>query len=135
MPTVNRRLGDKENISLGLVALLLAAIGIFGVTADAVSRRTREIGIRMALGATREAVRGLVLRQALALAGTGVAVGLAIAAAASKVLESLLFGVSGLDPVTFAGACALFTAVTLIATYVPARRAMSIEPVEALRRE
>jgi putative ABC transport system permease protein len=132
---IPQRLAAAVAGSLGVVALLLAAIGIFGVTSYAVSRRTREIGIRMALGATREAVRGLVLRQALALAGTGVAAGLAIAAAASKLLESLLFGVSGLDPVTFAGACALFTAVTLIATYVPARRAMSIEPVDALRRE
>jgi predicted permease len=121
--------------SLGLVALLIAAVGVFGVTSYAVSRRTREIGIRMALGASRAAVRRLVLRQAIGLTATGVAVGLAIAAVASRLLESLLFGVSGLDPLTFAGACALFGLVTLVASYVPARKAMSVEPVDALRRD
>jgi ABC-type antimicrobial peptide transport system permease subunit len=121
--------------SLGIVALLLAAIGVFGVTSYAVSRRTREIGIRMALGATQGAVRRLVLRQALALAATGVVIGLTIAALGSMVIQSLLFGVSALDPVTFAGACALFTAITLAATYVPMKRATAIEPVDALRAE
>jgi predicted permease len=132
---IPQRIAASVAGSLGVVALLLAAVGVFGVTSYAVSRRTREIGIRMALGASRTAVRGLVLRQAIGLTATGVAVGLAVAAAASRLLESLLFGVSGLDPLTFGGACALFALVTLAASYVPARRAMTIEPVEALRAE
>ncbi len=121
--------------SLGIVALLLAAVGVFGVTSYAVSRRTREIGIRMALGATQGAVRRLVLRQVMALAGTGIALGLALAALASTVLERLLYGLTGLDPLTFGGACVLFIAVTLAATYVPTKRALAIEPVDALRAE
>ena len=121
--------------TLGLVGLLLAAIGIYGVTAYAVSRRTREIGIRIALGADERAVMRLILRQGLMLAGIGVAIGIVIAAAGSKLLESLLFGVGGLDPVTFTGASVLFTLVTLVATYIPARRAISVDPLSALRAE
>ena len=121
--------------TLGLVGLLLAAIGIYGVTAYAVSRRTREIGIRIALGADERAVMRLILRQGLTLAGIGVVIGIVIAAAGSKLLESLLFGVGGLDPITFSGASVLFTLVTLIATYIPARRAMSVDPISALRAE
>jgi putative ABC transport system permease protein len=132
---VPQRVAASVAGTLGLVGLLLAAIGIYGVTAYAVSRRTREIGIRIALGADERAVMRLILRQGLTLAGIGVTVGLAIAAAGSKLLESLLFGVRGPDPVTFAGACVLFTVVTLIATYVPARRALRVDPVGALRAE
>jgi putative ABC transport system permease protein len=132
---VPQRVAASVAGTLGLVGLLLAAIGIYGVTAYAVSRRTREIGIRIALGADERAVMRLILRQGLTLAGIGVTVGLAIAAAGSKLLESLLFGVRGPDPVTFAGACVLFTVVTLIATYVPARRALAVDPVGALRAE
>jgi len=132
---VPQRVAASVAGTLGLVGLLLAAIGIYGVTAYAVSRRTREIGIRIALGADERAVMRLILRQGLTLAAIGVTVGLAIAAAGSKLLESLLFGVRGPDPVTFAGACVLFTVVTLIATYVPARRALAVDPVGALRAE
>lgn len=121
--------------SLGLVGLVLAAIGIYGVTAYAVSRRTREIGIRVALGADQGRVLRLVLRQGLMLAGTGVAIGVGLAAVGSTLVESLLFGVPGLDPVTFVGACVLFAIVTLGATYVPARRAARIDPISALRAE
>jgi predicted permease len=121
--------------SLGIVGLMLAAIGIYGVTAYAVSRRTREIGIRVALGADEGRVLRLVLGQGLVLAGTGVAVGLALAAVGSSLLESLLYGVRGLDPLTFGAACALFAGVTLVATYVPARRAIRIDPTVALRAE
>jgi predicted permease len=121
--------------SLGLVGLLLAAIGIYGVTSYAVSRRTREIGIRIALGADHGRVIRLVLRQGLALAASGVAIGVAIAAVGSKFLESLLFGVRGLDPITFGGACLLFGVVTLVASYVPARRAAGVDPIVALRNE
>jgi hypothetical protein len=121
--------------SLGLVGLVLAAIGIYGVTAYAVSRRTREIGIRVALGADEGRVLRLVLRQGLILAGIGVAIGVALAAIGSTLIESLLYGVRGLDPITFAGASLLFAVVTLTATYIPARRAARIDAASALRAE
>ncbi len=121
--------------SLGLVGLALAAIGIYGVTAYAVSRRTREIGIRVALGAGEGRVLRLVLRQGLVLAGIGVAIGVVLAGLGSSLLGSLLDGVGGLDPLTFGAACALFAVVTVVATYIPARRAARIEPVSALRAE
>jgi ABC-type antimicrobial peptide transport system permease subunit len=121
--------------TLGLVGLLLAAIGIYGVTSYAVARRTREIGIRMALGADSGRVLGLVLRQGAALTAIGSLIGLAIAAAAARALESLLFGVPGLDPLTFTGTAALFALVALAATAMPARRAASIDPMRALRQD
>ena len=121
--------------SLGIVALLLAAIGIYGVTAYAVTRRTREIGVRIALGAARGDIVRMVLRQGMSLAGIGAVIGLALAAAASRVLTSLLFGVPPLDPVTFAGTAVLFAVVGLAACYVPARRATRINAIEALRYE
>jgi putative ABC transport system permease protein len=121
--------------TLGVVGLLLAAIGIYGVTAYAVSRRTREIGIRIALGADQSRVLTLVLRQGLMLAAIGVAIGVALAGAGSSLLESLLFGVRGLDPVTFAAACLLFALVSLSASYFPARRAARVDPIVALRSE
>jgi predicted permease len=121
--------------TLGLVGLLLAAIGIYGVTSYAVARRTREIGIRMALGADSGRVLGLVLRQGATLTAIGSLIGLAIAAAAARALESLLFGVPGLDPLTFTGTAALFALVALAATVVPARRAASIDPMRALRQD
>jgi ABC-type antimicrobial peptide transport system permease subunit len=89
----------------------------------------------MALGADSSHVIRLVLRQGLTLASIGVATGLVIAAAGARLLESLLFGVPGLDPATFAGACALFGAVTLAASYLPARRAVAVDPMVALRAE
>jgi hypothetical protein len=121
--------------SLGLVGLILAAMGIYGVTAFAVSRRTREIGVRIALGADQGRVLRLVLRQAAGLAGTGVVIGLVLAGLGSTLLESLLFGMRGLDPATFLGACVLFGLVTLAASYVPARRAARVNPTTALRTE
>lgn len=130
---VPQRMAAAVAASLGIVGLLLAAIGIYGVTSYAVSRRTREIGIRVALGADRARVLRLVLRQGLMLAAIGVIIGAGLAAAGSRLLGSLLFGVPGLDPVTFASACALFAAVTLVATYIPARRATSVDPMVALR--
>jgi len=132
---IPQRIAASVAGSLGTLGLLLAAIGIYGVTAYAVSRRTREIGIRIALGADQRTVLRLMLRQGLVLAGIGIAIGTLIAAAGSKLLESLLFGVRGLDPVTFGGACVLFAAVTLVATYIPARRAVSVDPMIALRTE
>jgi putative ABC transport system permease protein len=121
--------------SLGLVGLLLAATGIYGVTAYAVSRRTREIGIRMALGADSSQVLRLVLRQGLVLAAIGIVFGIVAAALGSRVLQNLLFGVGTLDPLTFAGASILFGAITVLASYIPARRAAQVDPVIALRTE
>jgi putative ABC transport system permease protein len=119
--------------SLGVVVLLLAAIGIYGVTSYAVSRRTREIGIRMALGADGRQVLRLVVRQGIVLTAIGIAIGLAAGAAGAPVLRSLLFGVSALDPMAFGGAALLFAAVAVAASYVPARRAMRVDPMIALR--
>lgn len=132
---IPQRIASVVAGSLGVVGLLLAALGIYGVTAYAVSRRTREIGIRMALGADSGMVMRLVVRQSLALAGFGVAAGVLLAGIGSRFLESLLFGVRALDPVTFAGACGLFVMMTMAASFVPARRAMRVNPVEALRAE
>lgn len=121
--------------TLGIVGLLLAAIGIYGVTSYAVSRRSREIGIRVALGADQHAVMRLMLRQGTMLAACGVAIGVLLAAAGTQLIKSLLYGVRGLDPLTFVGACLLFTAVALAATYIPARRALAVDPMVALRND
>jgi putative ABC transport system permease protein len=132
---VPQRLAAAAAGSLGIVGLLLAAIGIYGVTAYAVSRRTREIGIRIALGADSPAVVRMILRQGLVLALTGIAIGAAIAAAASRLIESLLLGVRGLDGVTFMAATLLFGLVAAAASYLPARRAAAVEATVALRAE
>lgn len=132
---VPQRLAGTLAGALGLVGLLLAAIGIYGVTSYAVSRRTKEIGVRIALGADRQNVLRMVLRQGLMLAGIGVLIGLALGAFATQVLQSLLLGVSALDPLTFGGAALLFTGVALAASYMPARRATRVDPMIALRAE
>jgi ABC-type antimicrobial peptide transport system permease subunit len=132
---IPQRIAASVAGTLGIVSLILTAIGIYGVTAYAVSRRTKEIGIRMALGADTSRVLRLVLRQGLVLAGIGVAIGVIVAGAGSTLLESLLFGVPGLDPLAFGGTCLLFAIVTLAATYVPARRATKVDPMIALRSE
>lgn len=121
--------------TLGVVGLLLAGIGIFGVTAYAVNRRTREIGIRVALGAEHRDVMRLVLRQGAVLATLGILIGLCVAAAGARVIQGLLYGIGSLDPVTFGGACVLFAVVSMLATYIPARRALSVDPMVALRNE
>jgi len=121
--------------SLGIVGVLLAAIGIYGVTAYAVTRRTREFGIRLALGAQRADIVGMVLGQGMRLAVIGSAIGLALSAAASHVLVGILFGVSPMDPVIFGGATTLFIAIGLAACYGPARRATKVDPLVALRYE
>jgi ABC-type antimicrobial peptide transport system permease subunit len=120
---------------LGLVGLLLAAIGIYGVTAYAVARRTREIGIRIALGARRSDVVRMVLREGALLTLVGSATGLLIAAAISRVLAGFLFGIPPIDPVTFTGTMVLFAAIGLAACYVPVRHATRIDPTRALRYE
>lgn len=132
---VPQRMAASVAGTLGLVGLLLCAIGIYGVTSYSVAQRTREIGIRVALGADRRNVLRLVLRQGLVLAAIGTAVGVVIAAVGSTFLESLLYGVRGLDPLTFGSACALFVVVTLAASYIPALRATKVDPMVALRAE
>ena len=117
------------------VALLLASLGIYGVLAYLVSRRTQEIGIRMALGASPAEVLRSVLGEGLALSGAGIAIGLAAALALSRVLAKLLFGVTATDPATFAAVAALLLAVAAMASWLPARRAMRVDPVLALREE
>ena len=117
------------------VAMTLAAGGIYGVVAYAVTQRTREIGIRMALGARRGQVVTLVLAQSLALIAIGPIVGLGGAAAGTRYLEGLLFGLAPLDPSTFVYVAAAFAVVALLASYVPARRATRVDPLVAPRFE
>jgi predicted permease len=121
--------------TFGVVGVLLAAMGVYGVTAYSVARRTREIAIRTALGAQHASIVGLVLRQAIWLTTTGSVIGLALAAVAGQVLSLLLVGVSPIDPLTFMAAVIACTAVTLTACYVPVHRAMRIQASEALRYE
>jgi predicted permease len=117
------------------LALLLGAIGIYGTLSYVVSQRTREIGIRMALGARAEQVRRMVVAQGGRVAGVGVAVGLVGALLLARVLESLLFGVAAIDPLTFVATAMVMIGVALLASYVPARRASGVDPVEALAGE
>ncbi|HVQ28441.1 MAG TPA: FtsX-like permease family protein, partial [Vicinamibacteria bacterium] len=117
------------------LALALAAVGIYGLMAYLVGQSTKEIGIRMALGATTRSVLGLVLRQGLGLALSGAALGLTAAVALARLMESLLFGVGGKDPVTFAAVAVLLTGVAFVATYLPARRAARTDPMASLRAE
>lgn len=119
--------------SLGLVGLILATVGLYGIISYSASRRTREIGIRMALGAQRIDVQRIVVVEGMRLAGYGVLIGLALAASASRLLSAYLYGVSPLDAVTFTAMPALFVAVALVASYLPARRAARANPMSALR--
>ncbi len=122
-------------IVFAAVAGLLAAIGIYGVLAYSVVTRTQEIGVRMALGAQRSQVLGLILRKGIVLTGIGVALGVIGAAAAARYLQSMLFGIEPLDPLTFVAVALGFTAVAAAASYLPARHATRVEPVVALRSE
>jgi predicted permease len=127
------RMGASLLSAFGLLALVLAAIGLYGVMSYSVGQRTREIGIRMALGAGTSDVRGMIVRQGLALAVGGVVVGLAVAFGLSRLVTSLLFGISGVDVLTFAAVPALLLGVALVATLLPAFRASRVDPVESLR--
>jgi ABC-type antimicrobial peptide transport system permease subunit len=117
------------------VALLLGAIGIYGVISYIVSQRTREIGVRMALGAVRRDVNLMVVRQGLRLAGVGVALGIVVALLATRLMTTLLFGVSSHDPLTFVATAVLLLLVAVVASFIPAWRASSLNPVQALHYE
>jgi predicted permease len=117
------------------MALLLGVVGIYGVISYSVSQRTREIGIRIALGAPQSLVRGMFVRHGLLLTGIGLACGILCAVWVTRVMSSLLFEVSALDPLTYAAVSALLLAAALLATWLPARRATAVQPVDALRAE
>jgi ABC-type antimicrobial peptide transport system permease subunit len=138
------RLGDQEHGSRVLtmltavyagLALLLAALGLFGVLAHAVRRRTQEIGIRMALGGLPRDVLAMVLREGLGLTLVGLACGIAGAILLTRVMSNVLFGVSPSDPGVYAGISALLALVAVAACWIPARRAMRVDPMIALRYE
>ncbi|MDQ3520544.1 MAG: FtsX-like permease family protein, partial [Gemmatimonadota bacterium] len=130
-----QRIGATLLGVFGLLGLGLAAVGLYGVMAYAVSRRTREIGIRMALGANALDVRRMVVRQGMVLAAIGTGIGLALALAVTRFTSGFLYGVSASDPITYAGIAALLAMVAFIASYIPARRATRVNPIAALRYE
>lgn len=119
----------------GGMALLLGVVGIYGVIAYSVTQRTREIGIRMALGAQPGALQGMFVREGLGLAMIGAAVGLAAAFALTRLMMSILFKTAPLDPITYAAVCLLLITAATLASYVPARHATAVDPLEALRTE
>lgn len=130
-----RRLSVHLLSSFAAGALLLAALGLYGVLAYTVTQRTREIGIRVALGAQQRNVLTLVIGEGMRLAGLGIALGLVGAFALTRVLQRLLYEIEPTDPVTFVGVTALLGFVALLACWLPARRAAKVDPIEALRWE
>jgi ABC-type antimicrobial peptide transport system permease subunit len=117
----------------GATALLLSLVGIYGVLAYAVTQRRREVGIRVALGAAPRTVQRMFVHRGLMLSGIGIVVGALVAAALTRLLSSLLFGVTPLDAVTFAAAAAFLAVAALCASYIPARRAATIDPLQTLK--
>jgi putative ABC transport system permease protein len=141
-----RPLGDYVTASIGpqrfyatlvtvfaIVALALAAIGLYGVIAYAVSQRAHELGVRLALGATGRRLAAMVIGEGLSLTLGGLVVGIVVAAAVSRVIGSLLFGVSALDPITIGAVLMVLLVVAALASYVPARRAARVDPLVAMR--
>ena len=128
-------LGSVQAGAMGLLGLILSVVGVYGVVSYGASLRIREMGIRVALGASPAALRALVLRQGTMLVALGIAVGLGAAAAATRMLSTLFVLVDALDPVTFAGVTLLLGAIALVACYLPARRAMRVDPMVALRHD
>jgi ABC-type antimicrobial peptide transport system permease subunit len=125
-------------LTLGVVsglALLLGAIGLYGVLSYVVAARTREIGVRMALGATARTVRRMVVSQGARVVLVGVVIGVGVALVGTRSLDALLFGVKAVDPLVFAAMSLMMVGVGMLASYVPARRASSVNPIESLRSE
>ena len=121
--------------TFAVIALLISAVGIYAVTAHGVGQRTQELGVRMALGAGRRDILWLVLRHGIVRIGIGLVLGVLAAWGVSRVLSSVLVNTSATDPTTFISICVLLAAVTLLACFVPARRATRLDPVNALRTE
>jgi len=121
--------------AFAILALVLASIGLYGVLSYAVTQRSREIGLRIALGASSRRVLGMVVGRGLALTGIGLALGLALAAAGTRAMQSMLYGVEALDPATFAAVAALLCAIATLACWIPARRATRVDPIAVLREE
>jgi putative ABC transport system permease protein len=120
-------------VLLGATGLVLAVVGVYGVIAYFVTQRTHELGIRLALGASASELRWLVVKQGMLVGAAGVALGAVVSLAASRLLEAMLFGVTPRDPITFAAVTGMLVAVAMAASYIPARRATRIDPLEALR--
>jgi predicted permease len=129
------RLVAQVSTAFGALALLVACVGLYGILAYGVARRTREIGLRLALGATRGAVLWMVLRESLALVGLGFALGIPAALAASRLIRTMLYGLTPADPAIIAAAFLILIATSTAAAYIPARRAASVDPTIALRYE
>jgi len=118
---------------LGGTGLILAIVGIYGVISYFVTQRTRELGVRMALGASTASVRWMIVRQGLVLGALGVAIGSAVSYGATRLMRSQIFGITAHDPLTFALVAVILVATAVAASYLPARRATRIDPLEALR--
>jgi ABC-type antimicrobial peptide transport system permease subunit len=130
-----RRVNTILITTFGILAVIVAALGVYGLVAYAVSQRRREIGIRMALGADPSAVMGMVMREGLVLAAIGAILGLGGAWAMRRVIESMLYGITPADPIAYIVAAVILITTATVATVIPARRATRVNPVEALRSE